>query len=306
VSRRPGGSLAVPPEPALRTRVSSGDGARLNVEVHGPRDPGTPAVVLIHGWACSIPFWAPVIRALRAEFRVIAYDQRGHGGSDGTGRGRFSAETLALDLEAVLSQTLGPGERAVLAGHSMGGMTIMAAARRDSVLSRASGALLASTGSANLIGDALTIPLHAAAPRAAAAAQRWLLTSAAPLGPASRLSRALLAYLTLGLSASAELRAANAQIIHSCDRRARAAWGQVLTSLDVTEGISRLHLPAQVLVGTADRLTPPVHARRIAGLLPRCEGLTELPGVGHMTPLEAPDVVAGLIRKLAGGSEQAR
>jgi hypothetical protein len=52
-------------------------------------------------------------------------------------------------------------------------------------------------------------------------------------------------------------------------------------------------------VGSADRLTPPAHASRIAGLLPRCEGLTELPRIGHMTPLEAPEVVAELIRKLA-------
>jgi pimeloyl-ACP methyl ester carboxylesterase len=55
-------------------------------------------------------------------------------------------------------------------------------------------------------------------------------------------------------------------------------------------------------VGSADRLTPPVHARQVARLLPRLSGLTELPGVGHMTPLEAPGVVTELIRKLAAGA----
>jgi pimeloyl-ACP methyl ester carboxylesterase len=45
-----------------------------------------------------------------------------------------------------------------------------------------------------------------------------------------------------------------------------------------------------------------VHAQRIAALLPRCVGLSELPGVGHMTPLEAPDVVAKLILDLVAVS----
>jgi pimeloyl-ACP methyl ester carboxylesterase len=300
----------VPPQPVRRARVSSADGTRLNVEVHGPQAPGTPTVVLIHGWTCSIPFWAPVIRALRDDLRVVAYDQRGHGGSHSgrrqRGRARYSTGVLADDLEAVLDETVATGETAVLAGHSMGGMTIMAAAGRESVLSRAGGVLLASTGAADLVSQARTVPLGTAVPRVAAAAQRRLLTSAAPFGPVSRLSRALLGYLTLGPAASAPVRAANAAIIHACDRRARAAWGRVLAGLDVTAGAGRLDRPAQVLVGTADRLTPPAHARRLAGLLPRCEGLTELPGVGHMTPLEAPGTVAELIRKLAAGSEAAR
>jgi pimeloyl-ACP methyl ester carboxylesterase len=45
--------------------VTSQDGARLHVEIHGPDDAGVPTVVLVHGWTCSIPLWAPVIEALR-------------------------------------------------------------------------------------------------------------------------------------------------------------------------------------------------------------------------------------------------
>lgn len=58
-------------------------------------------------------------------------------------------------------------------------------------------------------------------------------------------------------------------------------------------------MPAEIVVGTADRLTPPEHARALAAALPDCVGLTELPGVGHMTPVEAPDLVTGKIRALA-------
>jgi pimeloyl-ACP methyl ester carboxylesterase len=42
-----------------------------------------------------------------------------------------------------------------------------------------------------------------------------------------------------------------------------------------------------------------LHARRIAEALRDCVGLIELPGLGHMTPVEAPDLVTGKIRELA-------
>jgi pimeloyl-ACP methyl ester carboxylesterase len=291
-----------PPAAASRLWATSRDGVRLNVEIHGRQDPGVPTAVLIHGNTCSIPFWAPVIRALRGELRIVAYDQRGHGASDSPDRDGYSTEALADDLAAVLEEVLPAGRKAVLAGHSMGGMAIMAAAPRPDVLGRVSGALLASTGCADLINEALIVPFGGFIPPLAVAAQRWMLTSAAPLEPFLPVTRTLVSYLTLGPDASAEVTAVNAAIIEACDRRTRAAWGQVLAAMDVTEGARRLDVPAHVLVGSADRLTPVAHARRLTGLLPRCQGLTELPRIGHMTPLEAPEAVAELIRKLAAGS----
>lgn len=57
-------------------------------------------------------------------------------------------------------------------------------------------------------------------------------------------------------------------------------------------------MPTVVVVGTADRLTPPVQARALVAALPNCVGSTELPGLGHMTPVEAPELVTGRIREL--------
>ena len=72
----------------------------------------------------------------------------------------------------------------------------------------------------------------------------------------------------------------------------------MLTELDVTEQVGKLDVPTSVLFGTSDRLTPPAaHAQPIADALPRFEGMTTLTGLGHMTPLEAPDVVSMLIRQ---------
>jgi pimeloyl-ACP methyl ester carboxylesterase len=78
----------------------------------------------------------------------------------------------------------------------------------------------------------------------------------------------------------------------------RAGWGAVLAALELDAGVAALAAPTAVLVGTGDRLTPPLHARELAARLPRCVGLTELPGLGHMTPTEAPERVAGILRDL--------
>jgi pimeloyl-ACP methyl ester carboxylesterase len=292
------------PAPAARLRAASRDGTGLHIEVHGQVPGDSPTVVLIHGWTTSVAYWAPVIRSLRGSLRVIAYDQRGHGASDPPGPAGCSAAVLADDLAAVLEAALPGGEPAVLAGHSMGGMTIMAAARRPEVRSRASAVLLASTGCARLTAESLVFPFPAA-PRLAEAARKMLLGFPAPLGRVTPVSRALLSYMTLGPGVPEELATANAALIHSCHYRVRSAWGRVLAGLDISDSLPFLDMPTRVLVGTADRMTPPVHARFMAERLPRCEGLTELPGVGHMTPLEAPGAIAALIRKLAAAAPAA-
>ncbi|MFE0537288.1 alpha/beta fold hydrolase [Streptomyces nigra] len=281
-----------PPVPVRELTVESADGARLHVEVHGPE--GAPAVVLTHGWTCSTAFWAAQIRALAVDHRVVAYDQRGHGRSPAAAV--CSTDGLADDLEAVLKATLAPGEKAVIAGHSMGGMTVMAAAARPAFREHAAAVLLCSTGASRLVAESTVLPLRAGRLRT------WLtgrlLGSRAPLGPVTAAARAILKYATMGPRSAPEMVEACARIVHACPRTVRHAWSRVLSLLDLGHGIRELTVPAAVVVGTADRLTPPVHARSLAEALPNCVGVTELPGLGHMTPIEAPELVTGKIREL--------
>ncbi|MEU7279219.1 alpha/beta hydrolase [Streptomyces sp. NPDC045431] len=275
-------------------RVTSADGSSLHVEVYGAD--GAPAVVLAHGWTCSTEFWAAQIRDLSADHRVIVYDQRGHGRTPAVGRDGYSTDALADDLEAVLAATLAPGEKAVLAGHSMGGMTLMAAAARPGVRERAAAVLLCSTGASRLVAESLVLPLRAG--RLRTRLTRAVLGVRAPFGPVTPLSKAILKYGTMGPGSSPAAVAECARIVHACPRAVRVAWSHVLAELDVEPGVRELTAPTVVLVGAADRLTPPVHARAIAAALPRCVGFDELVGVGHMTPVEAPDAVTARIRAL--------
>ncbi|MFD4168988.1 alpha/beta fold hydrolase [Streptomyces albidoflavus] len=274
----------------------SADGSRLHVEVHGAE--GAPAIVLSHGWTCSTRFWAAQIADLARDHRVIAYDQRGHGASPVPATyAAYSTRALADDLEAVAAATIAPGEQAVFAGHSLGGMTLMAAAERPGFRERAAAVLLCSTGPADLVAEATVLPLRPGK------ARTWLtakvLGARAPLGPVTGLSRKILKYGTMGPGSAPDRVDACARIVHACPRRTRIGWAKVLETLDLRAGVRALTMPAAVLVGAADRLTPPAHARALAEALPHPLGLTELTGQGHMTPIEAPEAVTARIRELA-------
>ncbi|NBM19227.1 alpha/beta fold hydrolase [Streptomyces sp. GC420] len=286
-----------PPAPARELSAVSADGSRLHVEVHGPE--GAPAVVLVHGWTCSTAFWARQVTELAAGHRVVVYDQRGHGRSPApAGPAGYSTEALADDLDTVLAATLEPGERAVIAGHSMGGMTLMAAAERAGVREHAAAVLLCSTGSSRLVAESTVVPLRAGRVRTRVTGA--ILSSRAPLGPVTPLGKKILKYATMAPGSSPEQVEACARIVHACPRMVRYGWSRVLAELELARNVGKLTMPAAVLCGTADRLTPPVLAREIAEALPDCVGLTELAGIGHMTPVEAPDAVTAEIRRLVG------
>jgi pimeloyl-ACP methyl ester carboxylesterase len=269
----------------------SADGSRIHVEVHGPD--GAPTVVLAHGWTCSTLFWAAQVRDLTVDHRVVVYDQRGHGR---TPAGSVGTERLADDLEAVLAAVLAPGEKAVLAGHSMGGMTMMAASGRAGFREHAAAVLLCSTGSARLVDESLVLPMRAG--RLRTRLTHLILGARAPLGPVTPVSRRILKYATMGPGSAPERVDECARIVHACPRTARVAWSRVLGELDLDQGVRGLDVPTIVIGGTADRLTPFVHAERLAAALPQCLELVELAGTGHMTPVEAPEAVTAKIREL--------
>ena len=110
--------------------------------------------MLAHGITCAIRVWAYQIADLATDYRVIAFDHRGHGTQRGAPRGGgYSLDHLAADLDAVLEATLAPGERAVIAGHSMGGIAITSWSERypQRVAQRADAVALINTTTGDLL-----------------------------------------------------------------------------------------------------------------------------------------------------------
>ena len=100
-------------------------GVRQYYGIHGPE--GGPAIILLHGWTANHRRWERVRDLLARSYRVIEYDHRGHGLSDKRQTLDFGLGSYVLDLLGFMN-ALGL-ERAVLAGHSMGGMIALQFAR---------------------------------------------------------------------------------------------------------------------------------------------------------------------------------
>ncbi len=138
-----------PPPPGSRT-VMTDDGVPLHVEFDG--DPDAPLTVLFsHGFTARLVEWDLQRAALRHRARLVLWDQRGHGRSGWTRLTAATIDRTGRDLGTVLD-AVAPTGPVVLAGHSMGGMSIMALARQRPELfgTRIVGAFLLATSAGGL------------------------------------------------------------------------------------------------------------------------------------------------------------
>ena len=284
--------------PGRPLTVTSGDGTRLHAEVFGPEDGA--AVVLAHGWTEELRIWGPVIRLLsQAGLRTVAFDLRGHGASGAATDGDYSLERFGEDLEAVLAAATPDGGLAVVAGHSLGAMSVAAWAEHHDVSARARAAALINTGLGDLIAGHLLfgeVVKRLESPLLSS----FLLGSRARLPPFSTpLQQAVIRHAAFGPTATAGQVAFYERMLITTAPDARAAAGVALTEMDLWHAVARLTVPTVVIAGERDRLTPPAHARRIAETLPNPVGLIELPDTGHMGPLERPREIASALIDLS-------
>lgn len=285
-------------------RVRSFDGTELHAAVSGPD--GAPTLLLCHGYALSSAAWHHQRRDLAGRFRVVAYDQRGHGASGPAASGDYSATALGRDVAAVLSALGGTG-RAVGVGHSMGGMGLLAYADQnpDALVQRFAGLVLVDTTGGVVLPSAVRTTgwaaLSALASGALGGGLRMLghrpdARDAVPVDPVWLLTR------TVGLSptATAAQVAFTEELLAATPNPVVAALGPVLVRFDLRRAAPSVRVPALVVVGRHDRVTPPSAARALAEALPDAEVL-ELRDAGHMAPLEAHEAVTAHVHRFAAG-----
>lgn len=107
----------------MRAHTIDAGGTALHVVEAG--DPEAPAVILLHGWPEDHRCWDRVIPLLEGELRLIAPDQRGFGRSaKPEGTAAYALPLLTADVHLTLD-ALGV-ERAVVAGHDVGGALVWA------------------------------------------------------------------------------------------------------------------------------------------------------------------------------------
>ncbi|WP_040828209.1 alpha/beta fold hydrolase [Nocardia jiangxiensis] len=292
-----------PSAPCAVVPVTAPDGTALRVHSYGP-DNGD-VIVLVHGWTCCIEYWNPQINAFAGQYRVIAYDQRGHGGS-ALGTSALSTELLADDLSAVLDAVLRPGQRAVLVGHSLGGMTIQAWAGRypGQVAARAAAVLLTNTAAGDLIAETSVVPPLRALPLPLLLPIGKFLLSAPLVFPPIAPVRWIFRRQVMSLASTGDVAEFALSIVRSCPTRVRALYGALLADLALGRSATALTVPTTVIAGSADDLTPRVHAERIAEMLAETGSLDRLEVLptGHLGNVEAAEAFNAELDRVLGGA----
>lgn len=246
----------------------------------GPGD--GPAVVLLHGIGSHAGSFAPAMERLSPEWRVVAWNAPGYGGSAALDDEWPEARDYAVALEALLDR-LGL-ERVVLGCHSLGCLIGAAFAARSS--GRVSRLLLASPA----LGHGA--PRGGALGEAAQARIDDLKRLGAEAFAAARAPR-LVWRPDDNPSLVGEVRAAMARV----NRRGYAQAARMLASGRLLDDLAGLRLPVDVVVGEQDVVTPPEAARRAhaAVAAPWRGALTMVPGCGHALCQQAPAAFAAAL-----------
>lgn len=250
------------------------NGIDLQVEQRGA---GSPALVFLHYWGGSSRTWRHVVDRLVADFRTITLDQRGWGKSTPAATG-YSLADLADHAQAVIGAL--DLERYILVGHSMGGKIAQ---------------LIASRRPHGLVGMALMAPAPPVPLDLPLAVRQGMVRAYDTRESVAATVAQVLA--PDGLD-PADLEAVIEDSLAGAPA-AKEAWPLSTSQEDITSALADIEVPAIVISGKHDRVDPPEVLERV--LLPRLARaqLHVLPQVGHLSPYEAPDAIANLVRAFA-------
>lgn len=280
------------------------DGLRLAVSTYGPED-APLTVVLAHCWTLNRSDWDYQVRDLQREFghriRIVTWDHRGHGESEETPYQACRIANLARDMAQII-ETHAPTGRLVLAGHSIGGMTMMVLAEQHPELfQRVVGTALIATSSGEMDTVTLGLPemgpfLRSQIPRALALRSRTLTRKARRRAPI--IERLVVRRFVFGHPMRLADAALTVEGLIGSSAATVVGFYEDCMRHDGTAGLKVLSgIPTHVMVGDRDVLTPPSHAERIATGIDGAV-LSVLPGAGHMLPFERHEFVTAALADL--------
>jgi pimeloyl-ACP methyl ester carboxylesterase len=280
--------------------VRSSDGTELAVRASG--DPSSPMLVFVHGFSLDLTTWHHQWTTLSSRYRCVLFDLRSHGRSAAAVDGDVSPSAFGRDVVAVLD-AVARDRPVVLVGHSLGGLAILAMAseRPDLFDGRIAGVVFAGSAMNDLWRGAIGSLTGMLRPRLGSlrqaagrvnALRRYVLSSPPDVGH-------LVARMTqFGPDAPPHV---VDYIVSLAARAPSHVWTDGLAALmdaDLRDAAAVIRVPALVIAGEHDRMTPPSSAVALAGELP--EGRLELlERAGHIPMMEAPDAFNALIDTFA-------
>ncbi len=248
---------------------------RLNVVERGR---GTP-VVLVHGYPLDHSMWRGQIEGLADVGRVIAPDLRGFGASDVTA-GTVTMEQMADDVAALLDG-LKINEPIIFCGLSMGGYVAWQFALRHR----------------SRLAKLIQCDTRAVADSTEAAAGRRKTAEKVLAEGATVAAEALIPKLFAPATYQQQpqvVEETRQVILRTKPEGIAAALRGMAERPDVTAQLSKIDVPALLIGGEHDGISPPSEMRQIAAQMPRAK-FVEIAGAGHMSPLEQPEAVNAAI-----------
>lgn len=297
--------------------LTTEDGVRLHVTVHGPEDAPVD-VLLSHCWTADESDWHYQVADLLSRFghgiRIVTWDHRGHGRSDRVPEKDCTIPNLARDLGAV-ADAFAPEGLLVIAGHSVGGMAVTAIPEEcPHLLPRIAGIALVSTSCGDLHTVTLGLPdvgplLRDRLPFVLASRARMLSLSRRQRLPI--IERSIARRFLFGQPKRPRDVGLVVDQMINC---APETWSGYFRDMMTHDRVGNLKsfdgIPTVVLVGSRDLLTPPRHARALSNGIKGAR-LVVAPDAGHYLPFERSEVVSGEIgalveQALGKAAEQSR
>ena len=246
-------------------QIETSDGMLLNYEISGPAD--APPLVFSNSLGTNLNMWDGQMAEAERHWRVIRYDQRGHGGSDAPD-GDYALARLGRDVVDLLAAL--NIEKVAFCGLSMGGMTgLWLAINHPGSFSRMA---LCNTSAflppAELWNDRINAVLQGGmASIDQAVLERWFTQAfrAAQPDEAERIRQMILTTKPAGYAGCCAA-------IRDMDQRAH---------------IGAIDLPAFIVIGAHDPATPPDHGELIAAKVKGAQSVTL--DTAHLSNIEQPE-----------------
>lgn len=246
-----------------------------------------PGLVFLHGIGGCADTWRAQIAHFEDRYRVLAWSAPGFGGAPRLEELSFAnlAARLADDMRAAGI------DKAVVAGHSFGGMVAQQFVRDFPQM--VTGLVLVGTSPAfgNPSGDFQ---------------KQFVADRTRPLDEGKSMAELAAAAVPnlLGSAASADAGEIACGAMAKVPEQTYRDVVQLLTTFDLRSALPNIAVPTLLIAGEEDKLSPPQMMERTAGYIPAAR-FEMIPGIGHMTQIEAPDRFNALVDGFLGAMNDA-
>lgn len=245
----------------------AGPGYTVNYDDFGPVF--APAVIFIHGFPFDKSTWSLQLELLKSNYRVIAYDIRGHGGSTG-GDSDLSIDLFVEDLLSFMDSL--QIHKAILCGLSLGGYIALQAARQYP--ERFNGMVLCST----------QCPADSEKTKQVRAKKAEIVSTKGIEAYTDESIKSLFAPVSY-TARKEEVRAVRTIIQRNTPEFICKGLAALAERKETCSGLSSVNMPVLILVGKEDKITPPSEAEYLHYNI-RGSQMKVIPYAGHLANLE--------------------